>query len=124
MPAVDIPFLEQATVTIMIDNNLQENNTITLNVLNVNNQLDGDGTNNSASTTTTLDSNYDTITLIINADNYPQETSWKLVDEANQIINTGSLSNGTEFYSEDICVNYSSCFYSLFLRFIRRWNLL
>ena len=108
--AVDIPFLEQATVTIMIDNNLQENNTITLNVLNVNNQIDGDGTNNSASTTTTLDSNYDTITLIINADNYPQETSWKLVDEANQIINTGSLSNGTEFYSEDICVNYSSCF--------------
>ncbi|MGB2299210.1 MAG: PEP/pyruvate-binding domain-containing protein [Flavobacteriaceae bacterium] len=108
--AVDIPFLEQATVTIMIDNNLQENNTITLNVLNVNTQSDGDGTNNSASTTTTLDSNYDTITLIINADNYPQETSWKLVDEANQIINTGSLSNGTEFYSEDICVNYSSCF--------------
>ena len=107
---VDIPFLEQETVTIAIDNNLQENNAITLNVLNVNNQTDGDGTNNSASTTTTLDSNYDTITLSFIADNYPQETSWKLIDESNEIISTGALSNGTEFYTEDICVDYSSCF--------------
>ena len=107
---VDIPFLEQETVTIAIDNNLQENNAITLNVLNVNNQTDGDGTNNSASTTTTLDSNYDTITLSFIADNYPQETSWKLIDESNEIISTGALSNGMEFYTEDICVDYSSCF--------------
>jgi hypothetical protein len=107
---VDIPFLEQETVTIAIDNNLQENNSITLNVLNVNNQTDGDGTNNSASTTTTLDSNYDTITLNFIADNYPQETSWKLLDETNEIISTGALSNGMEFYTEDICVDYSSCF--------------
>jgi hypothetical protein len=107
---VDIPFLEQETVTIAIDNNLQENNAITLNVLNINNQTDGDGTNNSASTTTTLDSNYDTITLSFIADNYPQETSWKLIDESNEIISTGALSNGTEFYAEDICVDYSSCF--------------
>ena len=107
---VDIPFLEQETVTIAIDNNLQENNAITLNVLNVNNQTDGDGTNNSASTTTTLDSNYDTITLSFIADDYPQETSWKLIDESNEIISTGALSNGTEFYTEDICVDYSSCF--------------
>jgi hypothetical protein len=107
---VDIPFLEQETVTIAIDNNLQENNAIILNVLNVNNQTDGDGTNNSASTTTTLDSNYDTITLSFIADDYPQETSWKLIDESNEIISTGALSNGTEFYTEDICVDYNSCF--------------
>ena len=107
---VVIPFLEQETVTIAIDNNLQENNAIILNVLNVNNQTDGDGTNNSASTTTTLDSNYDTITLSFIADDYPQETSWKLIDESNEIISTGALSNGTEFYAEDICVDYSSCF--------------
>jgi len=108
--SVDIAFQEQETLTVVIDDNLQQNNNITLNVLNINSQEDQDLTNNSVSTTTSLDSNYDTITLVINADNYPQETSWKLVDEANQIINTGSLNNGTEFYSEDICVDYTSCF--------------
>jgi hypothetical protein len=108
---VDIPFLEQGTVTITIDDNLQlTNNNITLNLLNVNNQTDGDVTSNSVSTTTNLDSNYDSITLIINADDYPQETSWKLIDDANQIINTGSLNSNTEVYTEEICVNYSSCF--------------
>ena len=49
--------------------------------------------NNSVSTTTTLDSDYDYITLIINADNYAQETSWKLVDEANEIVSTGALTS-------------------------------
>ena len=110
--AVDIPFLEQATVTIMIDSNLQQNNNITLNVLNINTQEDQDLTNNSVSTTTSLDSNYDTITLVINADNYAGETSWKLLDEANEIISTGALSSNdsNSVYSEDICVDYTSCF--------------
>ena len=56
--------------------------------------------NNSGSTTTNLDSDYDTITLTINADNYPQETSWKLLDEANEIISTGSLENDVEFLND------------------------
>ena len=58
--SVEIPFLEQEDVFITIDSNLQAlNNDITLNLLSVNNLLDGDLTNNSASTTTDLDSNYD-----------------------------------------------------------------
>ena len=49
-------------------------------------------------------------------DNYPQETSWKLYDEgANQIVNTGSLQGGMDFYSEDICIDYSSCFTYIFM---------
>ena len=108
--SVNIPFQEQETISIAIDNNLQENNSITLNVLNVNNQTDGDITNNSATTTTGLNSNYDIITLVINADNYPQETSWKLLDDSNEIISTGSLDYNIEVYTEDICVDYSSCF--------------
>ena len=108
--SVNIPFQEQETISIAIDNNLQENNSITLNVLNVNNQTDGDITNNSATTTTGLNSNYDIITLVINADNYSQETSWKLLDDSNEIISTGSLDYNIEVYTEDICVDYSSCF--------------
>ena len=81
-------------------------------MLSINNQNDGDLTNNTASTSTTLDSDYDIITLIINADDYASETSWKLLDEANEIISTGSLESddSNEVYSEEICVNYTSCF--------------
>ena len=110
--SVNITFQEQEGFIINIDDNLQQNNNnITLNLLEVNNQVDGDSSNNSDFTTTNLDSEYDIVTLVINADNYPQETSWKLYDEgANQIVNTGSLQGGMDFYSEDICIDYSSCF--------------
>ena len=78
--------------------------------MSVSPQSDGTSTNNSATATTNLESDYDVITLVINADNYPQETSWKLVNEFNEIVSTGSLDYNTEFYTEDICVDYSSCF--------------
>ena len=109
---IEAPFLGQEVIDISIVDNLQQvNNNITLNFLSVNNQLDGDLSNNSASTTTDLDSDYDFVTLIINADNYPQETSWELYDEGqNTTIATGSLQAGDLVFNEDICVNYSSCF--------------
>lgn len=110
--SVNIPYQQQGTVALTIDDNLQQsNNNIILNLVSVNNQADGDLTNNSVFTTTTLDSDYDIITLIIDADNYPLETSWKLIDEgSNQIISSGSLAYGTDVYTEEICVDYSSCF--------------
>ena len=111
--SVDIPFLEQGSVTISIDNNLQAaNNNITVNLLSVNSEIDGDLTNNSSSTVTNLDSDYDIITLIINPDNYPGETSWEIFDASEVLINSGSLPNG-DLYTEDICVDYESC-YSLY----------
>ena len=107
---VSIPFEQEGVVTITIDDNLQQNNNITLNLLDINSQQDEDLSNNSATTSTSLDSNYDIITLVINADDYPEETSWKLLDETNQIIATGALDDDTEVFTEDICVDYSSCF--------------
>ncbi|MDA9850440.1 lamin tail domain-containing protein, partial [Flavobacteriaceae bacterium] len=107
---VNIPFEQEGIVTIAIDDNLQQNNNITLNLLEINGQQDEDLSNNSATTSASLDSNYDIITLLINADDYPQETSWKLLDESNQIIAAGALDNDTEVFTEDICVDYSSCF--------------
>lgn len=109
---VDVPFQEQGSVAITIDDNLQQiNNNITLNLLNVNNQVDGDLANNSANTTTTLDSDYNMVTFIINPDNYPQEISWEVFDEgANQTIASGFLQSGMQAFSEDICLNYGSCF--------------
>jgi hypothetical protein len=110
--AVDVPFAEVGTVTITIDDNLmQTNNNITLNLISVNSQIDGDGTNNSASTTTTLDSDYDIVTLIINADNWPGETSWEVYDEgANEVIASGGAGGANQTFTQDVCLDYSSCF--------------
>ena len=107
---VNIPFEQQGVVTIAIDDNLEQDNNITLNLLDINSQQDEDLTNNSATISADLDSSYDIITLVINADNYPEETSWKLLDETNQIVATGALDDDTEVFTEDICVDYSSCF--------------
>ena len=109
---VNVPFQEESSVALTIDDNLlQINNNITLNLLNINNQVDGDLTNNSASTTTTLDSDYDIVTLIINADAYPWEISWEVYDvEANQIIASGGVNGINQVFTKDICLNYGSCF--------------
>ena len=108
---VEAPFEEQDKVEITISNNLQQsNNNITLNLVSINNQADENLTNNSASTTTSLDSDYDFITLIINPDDYPNETSWEIFNETtDKLVSFGSLPNGNQ-YIENICVDYSSCF--------------
>ncbi len=108
---VDVPFEEEESVTINIEDNLQQmNNNITLNLLNVNGQSDGNLSNNSVTSITNLDSDYEIVTLIIDADDYPDETSWEIIDEAtNQVVSSGSLSAGTQIFSEDICLNYNSC---------------
>lgn len=109
---IDVPFQEQGIVALTVDDNLQQsNNDIKLKLLSVNSQVDGNLTNNSANTSTSLDSNHDIITFIINPDFYPQEISWELIDEGtNQTIHSGFLEAGTQSFSEDICIDYSSCF--------------
>ncbi|MEM9051956.1 MAG: PEP/pyruvate-binding domain-containing protein, partial [Bacteroidota bacterium] len=106
------PFEGQDSGIITIDGNLNPtDNDITLNLLTINGQIDEDSSNNSASTTTDLDSSGDIITLVINADNYPQETSWELFDvNVNQLVASGEMNFGDELFTEDICVNYNSCF--------------
>ena len=109
--SLDIPFSEQEIVTIFLDQNLEESNEITIDLFSINTQNDENSINNTVTTNTSLDSSYDIVTLIINADNYPEETSWKLYDNiSNEVVSTGSLDSNSEYYSEDICVNYESCF--------------
>ncbi len=108
---MDVPFQEQGIVYITIDDNLdQTDNDIVLNLLSVNGQADGDATNNSASTTTDLDSDYDIVTLVINADNYPGETSWEVIDDSNQVIASGGVNGAGQAFTEEICLDYNACF--------------
>ena len=107
----EIEYSEQETITLVLDQNLQESNDILLDIISVNNQNDENTANDIVTTTTTLESSYDIVTFIINPDNYPQETSWKLYDSTtNEIVHTGSLNSDTDYYIEDICVNFDSCF--------------
>ena len=108
---LDISFSEQEIITLILDENLQQSNEVTIDIFSINSQNDENSLNDTVTTTTSLDSTYDIVTLIINADNYPEETSWKLYDNiSNEVISTGSLDSNTDYYSEDICVNYESCF--------------
>ena len=106
-----IPYLTEVDVLITVTENLiPTDNEITLNLLTVNGSQDAIMDNNLSSITTDLDSDFENITLVINADNFSQETSWELYDEiSNELIGTGSLGAGVQVYTEDLCVNYSSC---------------
>ena len=112
---VDIPFMEQEVITVFIGNNLQQtsSNIITLNLTSLNDQLDENMLNNSSSVITNLASNYDIITLTINPDNYPEETSWEFFNESTgQMVSSGFLKNDNQ-YVESICIDYNQC-YSLY----------
>ncbi len=106
-----IPYQVTADVNIVITENLfQVGNDIKLNLLSVNGQPDAIGGNNTASVNLDLESDYDYVTLIINADNYPQETSWEVYDELdNELVLSGALDYNQEILIQDVCVDYNSC---------------
>lgn len=107
---------ERFTVSISTDENLQQtDNIIELNLLSLNGQQDAISDNNKTTAQTDLESDFDDITIIINADDYPQETSWILSNYAtNEIVATGELDFNQEIFEESYCIDYSSC-YSLIL---------
>ncbi len=111
---VDIAYQGQAVLGVNIDDYLLEGeNEIAVNLLSVNDQSDENWMNNADTTTTDsdLESNLGNITLVINPDFYSYEISWELYDQgANQTIASDALEGGLDFYSEDICVNYTSCY--------------
>ena len=108
---VNIDFQDMGIVNIVIDENVMENNNISLELVEVNGNSDSDTSNNTASAFAELESDYDVITFYIDADDYPSESSWKIVDVgANQVVSEGALAGGADEYTEEICVNYNSCF--------------
>ena len=109
-----IPYLAEVDITISVTENLEPaDNEILLNLLSVNGQPDAVPTNNSSSINTSLDSAFDYVTLLINADEYPDESSWVVYDDSGEITASGSLSDGDIEVIVNICVDYASC-YTLF----------
>ncbi len=108
---INIPYTLSRVLELNVTQNLTTiDNEITLNILKINGEDDGDLSNNSITVFTDLESDHDFINLIINPDNFPEETSWSVYDElSEEIIAAGELQSGTNFLNEEICVDYSSC---------------
>jgi len=108
----NIPYSIDVDMLISITENLQlTDNVIELNLVSVNGEADAISDNNNDSYNLDLESEYQKITLTINADNYPEETSWELYDAfSNELIGEGHLSPNSPGTTEEYCVDYSSCF--------------
>ena len=95
-----------------INSNLQAtDNEITINLLELNGDVDANLNNNSSSFNADLSTTHDYVTVVVNADSWPQETSWTLTNADLGIeVGEGDLSINDEFYNQDVCVNYEACY--------------
>ena len=108
---VDIVSQEQGSLSFLIEDDLlSTSNIIQLAITNVNGVTDGNASNNTATTSADLEVDFETLTLYFLADNYPGETSWKMIDVGSgQIVSEGDLGGGADEYTEEICISSSSC---------------
>lgn len=109
--SVEIASQEQGNLSFFIDDDLlASTNTVQVALTSVNGETDGNANNNTATATADLEGNFENLTLYFLADNWPSETSWKLVDVGSgQILSEGDLGSGTDEYSEEVCVSSSAC---------------
>ena len=96
----------------LIFNGLAEGeNEISVSVQEVNGNEDENASNNESTLPLTFKSANQTITFSLLTDNYPDETTWQVVNESNEILFSGGpySQNLTEF-EEDICLQSGECY--------------
>jgi hypothetical protein len=112
---VDITSLSEDKISVIVEGDFQANdNEVAVNIISVNGQIDQDSSNDYTLSILNIQSTYDFVTLIINGDSYPYETSWAIIDFNDNIIASGELGGGVDDIEEEICLDYTSC-YSLFV---------
>jgi len=112
---VDISSLNQGYISVIVEGNYQTfDNEVSVSILSVNGLIDEDSSNDYATAILDIQSTYDYATLVIESDQYPWEISWAIIDFNENTIASGSLENNDDIFSEQICLDYTSC-YSLFV---------
>ena len=112
---VDIASLTEEKISVIFDGIFLANDyEVAVSFISINGQIDEDSSNDYAVSILNLQSTYDFVTLIINGDSYPYETSWAIIDFNENIIASGELGGGVDDIEEEICLDYTSC-YSLFV---------
>ncbi len=110
--------ISMSTVEIPIDiteNLVQSNNDIQLKIISINGMNDQNDSNNNSNIFVDIANDLGILTLIINPDNWPEETSWIVqTTDTGETVASGSLDNDSVQYVEDFCVNNTSC-YELFV---------
>ncbi len=106
-----IPYQSYADITFEINENLDPvENTVGLRLISMNGMQDAIPTDNVADRVIPVDPDLGYVRLVINADNYPAETSWLVRDNNNEIIASGALVFGQDVEDVEICVNYNECY--------------
>ena len=107
-----ITYGSTADISVLVTENLQPlNNEVILSIKEVNGVTDAIADNNSSNFEFDLNSDFDYISLVITADQFPTETSWLIVDDSdNSSIDSGSLSPGDNVVTHNVCLDYNGCF--------------
>ncbi len=109
---VNLAYLESQVIPITISTNLQaSNNEIVVTLININDTAEISPEDNSSTFFTDLSTTHNNIRLVVNGDNWPQETSWTIAEqESNFVVAEGFLTTTQTDYDEEICVNYEKCY--------------
>lgn len=110
-----IAYNESAVINYTITENLQEGeNTVAFVLRNINNSTDNVAANNITRTNFTLTAPGEFITLIFNTDEYPEETTWLIVDaDTDEEILAGSFAEAQaeSRIVQDICLPTDACYF-------------
>jgi len=118
---ITIESLTENDFTFIISEGLDlGDNDVTLNLLRVDNQVDGVSDNNSSSINVNLDDNLNLVKLNFKTDFTAFENNWELVDnQTGDVIARDTLSLNNHLYEYDICIDYNKCYtlkvYDVFL---------
>ncbi|MEP1032801.1 CARDB domain-containing protein [Ekhidna sp.] len=97
---------------VSVSNLVSGNNDISVILVNPNESTDEVTTNNESSTSVDFDSNLDQVVLTLNTDEFPEETSWELLNAEGSVVESGGpypdqiLTTITEI----ICVDPDACY--------------
>ncbi len=111
--SMDLDFEESESFIIEITENLQDvDNVLTLDLVAVNGTEDAIDSNNSGTFSADLDPDNRIVTLLFKTDDYPEESTWEVIDNSNGLLvaNGGGYTLDETVYDEDICVKNDKCY--------------
>lgn len=108
-----LPYSETESFTVMVTENLAENNNIELELLTINGSEDAISDNNQLALTSGLESTSQIVSLVITPDDYPYESSWEVVNQSTGEVVGGGNDLGDEVLTQEFCLFNGTC-YSLY----------
>lgn len=85
-------------------------NTLSVTISSPNGQLDEDGSNNSATVNFNASNADSFVTLVINTDDYGNETTWTLTENGGGVVAQGGPYSNNIQIEEEVCVQSGTCY--------------